>query len=319
LKGWESFDVEKIAAAVKQRGYPVRIVGVSDLWRLKAAELRGAVVYAATSMFGQYRVAFEAVVHRAEQLGAITLPRWEHYLSYENKVFAASIAESKEVRMPAHCLVSSLTEVNEAMRYCGVPNVWKLPYGCASRNVRLVQDDKQANRLARRWLGSPVWGNGANPSVASRICNRFFGFYSGRGSGTILVESLVSSPGYDWKVLVWNEKANALKRINRKNDFRASGSGVFLRQACSEQVLELAHESCRKLGLRWGSFDIVEGKHAPIVVEWQAVHFGTLTSDKADSFYQRTSTGWKEQNGRLSLEGEIAGALIDELGEAATI
>ncbi|MCX6924755.1 MAG: hypothetical protein NT154_16305, partial [Verrucomicrobia bacterium] len=70
-----------------------------------------------------------------------------------------------------------------------------------------------------------------------------------------------------------------------------------------------------KLGLRWGSFDIVEGQHGPVVVEWQAVHFGTITSDRADNFYQRTSTGWKEQKGRLNLEHEIGGALAAELAD----
>lgn len=122
----------------------------------------------------------------------------------------------------------------------------------------------------------------------------------------------MASPGHDWKVLVWNDKVNALKRANRKGDFRASGSGLFSYGHCPDPVLEQAYQSCRKLALGWGSFDILEGARGPTVIEWQAVHFGTRANDLADHHYQRGPDAmWRRVDAKVDMEREMVAALCD--------
>lgn len=306
---WLSLDTETIARKASDSGLAVHRVTPPELCRLNTAMFPESVVFSATSCFPSYRAGFAAALQWAEGNGARLVPELVHYQAYEDKVLGALHAAARGCRMPPFYLVQSRADIAAALTHCGCPCVWKLPQGAGSRWVRIVRDIRDAQRLARKWLRSPEWGNDRPASPPSRLWNKLFGYYPGWGCGTILCQAYIPSPGYDWKVLIWNEKATALRRGNRHLDFRASGSGRFDVVDCPAAVLSEALDAYHKLKLPWGSFDLIEGPDGPRMIEWQAVHFGTLTTECSNSHYRRENNGWVKFPNPIRMEEEIADTL----------
>ncbi len=60
--------------------------------------------------------------------------------------------------------------------------------------------------------------------------------------GRVCFQNFIENDAYDIRVAIINKKAEALKRLVRKNDFGASGSGnlVFENQNMEKRFIELA-------------------------------------------------------------------------------
>ncbi|MCA9268865.1 MAG: hypothetical protein KDA41_10365, partial [Planctomycetales bacterium] len=212
---WQSLDVDAMLQRLRERGKRASVMHVREVFNATAPASAGQLLFSATSPFPRHRAGFEAALAAFRERGGQTLPEPLHYLCYENKLLAASIAAARGCRRPNCAIVHTERDIDAAMAVCGAPAVWKLADGCGSHNVKLVRTVAEGRKLARRWLSEPDWGPKAPPSLYRRLRNKVFGSYGGRGAGAILVEQLLVSPGYDWKVLVWNDKANALRRFNR--------------------------------------------------------------------------------------------------------
>lgn len=71
-------------------------------------------------------------------------------------------------------------------------------------------------------------------------------------------------------MIVIGGRAFAVKRFDRENDFRASGSGVkeFRREALDERCVKLAFEVNKKLGAQSVAYDFVyDAAGKPLIVE----------------------------------------------------
>ncbi|HIE6516819.1 TPA: hypothetical protein ACXOJA_002326, partial [Proteus mirabilis] len=92
---------------------------------------------------------------------------------------------------------------------------------------------------------------------------------------------------YDWKILVFDDYVFALKRYTRKNDFKASGSGLFDFNATpSDSLIKFSVETRIKLDTPFISLDIAEDENNEFsIIEYQAIHFGLTTALKCHQYY----------------------------------
>ena len=88
--------------------------------------------------------------------------------------------------------------------------------------------------------------------------------------GYIYFQDFIPNNDSDARVIVIGDKAFAIKRMVRSNDFRASGSGLIIydNKEIDEKCIEISFDICRKLKAQSIAFDFVFDKNnQPKIVE----------------------------------------------------
>ncbi len=170
------------------------------------------------------------------------------------------------------------------------PKVFKLRGGAGSTNVRLVKSIKHAERLIaiafgkgfpqydklgslkERWRKYRL-GKTSVFDVVKGILRFFkvpeYAKIMGREKGYVYFQDFVAGNDHDIRVIVIGEKAIAIKRMVRKNDFRASGSGHILydKELFDNELIKLSFDLHKKIQSQCSAFDFIFEKGVPKVVE----------------------------------------------------
>ena len=86
---------------------------------------------------------------------------------------------------------------------------------------------------------------------------------------SLFFQDYIPGNDYDIRVIVIHDKAFAIKRMVRENDFRASGSGSILyeKEHFNEETVSLAFEVSEKLKDQCMAYDFVYLDGKPLIVE----------------------------------------------------
>ena len=182
----------------------------------------------------------------------------------------------------------------DALKWIGTtdfPKVFKLRGGAGSQNVILVRDKSAARKLINKAFGRgfkqyDAWGNLKErwrryklgktdlKDVVKGIV-RFayptdFARMHQREKGYVYFQEFIPNNTFDIRVVVVGDKAFALKRMTRKDDFRASGSGniIYRKVEIDERCVKIAFEVNEKLKAQSIAYDFVFDKeNKPLIVE----------------------------------------------------
>lgn len=100
-----------------------------------------------------------------------------------------------------------------------------------------------------------------------------------------VTQTLLPSPGFDFKVLVFYDRVYVLQRGQRAGDFRASGSGQFTFTKPNIDLIEFAIAFRQKLNTPYASLDLIQKNDSIDCIEFQCVHFGPYTQMHANHYY----------------------------------
>jgi len=161
------------------------------------------------------------------------------------------------------------------------PKVFKLRCGAGSLNVRLVNSAAQARKLCKTTFGK---GFRAQAGYFSDVSNRvrkarkkhdYWGKIRrmpasimrirrtnrklGRQKGYVYFQDFVPNNTYDTRIVIVGKRAFGLRRFCRKNDFRASDSGMgdYSRQAVDERCVQAAFDVVRRTGAQTLAMDFL--------------------------------------------------------------
>jgi len=234
---------------------------------LFAKQLLFALQQAGVKVFPDYNTAwhFDDKVGQKYLLEALSIPLVPSYVFYECK---QAIAWAKET---------------------SYPKVFKLRGGAGSVNVKKVNSVSEALRLINKAFGSGFKHSSMVPfsemitrykagktsllDVIKRFVRIFiesdFSKIYGRAKGYIYFQDFIPDNDHDIRVIVIGDKAFAIKRMVRKNDFRASGSGNILyeKHHFNEDDIRFAFEINNKLKSQCTAMDFVYDKGQPKIVE----------------------------------------------------
>jgi glutathione synthase/RimK-type ligase-like ATP-grasp enzyme len=92
---------------------------------------------------------------------------------------------------------------------------------------------------------------------------------SGKEKGYIYFQDFIPNNDYDTRLTVIGNKCTAVRRYNRTNDFRASGSGIykFEPELFDIQSIQLAFDLAEKLKMQSCAFDFIKHKDKDLLVE----------------------------------------------------
>lgn len=170
------------------------------------------------------------------------------------------------------------------------PKVFKLRRGAGSSQVRLIQNHQTARKIIKKAFGKGFSQYEASSNLKERWRlfrlgkNSFWNVFKGvlrlgyttefdrvAGSerGYVYFQDFVPENDSDTRIIVIDEKAFAIKRLVRKNDFRASGSGEveYKKELFDEETVRLSFELADKLKSQSLALDFVYSNGKPMIVE----------------------------------------------------
>jgi glutathione synthase/RimK-type ligase-like ATP-grasp enzyme len=203
-------------------------------------------------------------------LGLPVFPSSRSAWHFEDKIAQHYLLEAAGVEMPRTWVFWTRAAAEEFCRTAPYPLVLKLSTGFRSSNVRLLRTAEEANYWIRRLFGRGVYDLGAPPApgVAGRAWQRSRAIlkeWFGPGPldkqelqrGYVYLQEFLPGNEFDTRVTVIGNRAFAYRRLNRPNDFRASGSGrpVWDPTAIDQQFVRLAFQVSQRLGTQSVAID----------------------------------------------------------------
>jgi glutathione synthase/RimK-type ligase-like ATP-grasp enzyme len=173
-----------------------------------------------------------------------------------------------------------------------LPLVFKLKSGAGSSNVILIKTKSEYSYYLRKMFGTGIkplrpiisdfavkfkksqransWEKNLKkiPAVIRRL--KFQNSFMGNEKGYFLLQDFMPGNQFDTRVAIINDKAFGFRRMVRKNDFRASGSGDidFNPGAIDLKAVKIAFEAAKKIGSQSMAFDFIYDKEKnPVIVE----------------------------------------------------
>jgi glutathione synthase/RimK-type ligase-like ATP-grasp enzyme len=183
-------------------------------------------------------------------------------------------------------------EAMEWLETTTFPKVFKLRGGAGSVNVSLVKTKRQAQFLVSKAFGKGfthinrinrlkdrIWvlrrdkNMLALKKVLTGIARIFFPneveIFSHIEKGYIYFQDFIPQNEYDTRLVVVGNKCFGVRRFCRKNDFRASGSGVYDANPdfINTKCIDIAFKVANKIGSQSIAFDFVLDGQNPKIIE----------------------------------------------------
>lgn len=225
-----------------------------------------------------------------QQAGIKVFPDFNTAWHFDDKVGQKYLLESISAPfIPSYVFYDKKTALNWAKKV-SFPKVFKLRGGAGSRNVKLVNNVKHCRHLIKKAFTSGFSTFNALDNFKEQVVQykrtkeikyllkgifRLF-FIPGslklktKERGYIYFQDFIPNNDHDIRVIVVEDKAFAIKRMTRENDFRASGSGV-MKYAPSEipiDCIKIAFDVNDHLKSQCIGFDFVyDENNQPLVIE----------------------------------------------------
>ncbi len=222
--------------------------------------------------------------------GKGVFPDFNTVWHFDDKVGQKYLLEAVEAPLVKSHVFYDKQEALNWSKTTSFPKVFKLRNGAGSDNVRLVRSKFEANRLIKKAFGKGFkqyegWRNLKERIRKFRIGKSSlwevvkgairlvytteYARVSGREIGYVYFQDFIPDNKYDIRIIVIGDKAFALKRMVRENDFRASGSGYiyYEKEHFDDDTIKISFDVASKLKAQCLAFDFVYQNGSPLIVE----------------------------------------------------
>jgi len=230
------------------------------------------------------------LLYSLEQAGIRTFPDFKTAWHFDDKLGQKYLLEAIGAPLAPSWVFYDKKEAIAWAKSASFPKVFKRRGGGGAQNVRLVETPRKARALIKKAFGRGFpqfdsrgslkerWsrfrdGRTTLRDVLEGVVRLFilppFARQKGPEKGYIYFQEFIAGNDYDIRVVVIRDKAFAIKRLVRKNDFRASGSGHILyeKELFDEHTIELSFEIAGKLQSQSVAFDYVYDNGQPKILE----------------------------------------------------
>ena len=220
------------------------------------------------------------LIFSLKHTGIVVYPNIDTCMYFDDKLGQKYLFEATNISTIPTYIFYTKQEALNWIKKATFPKVFKLRTGAGAANVMIVNNNRQARRLIKKAF-----------RFGFEQYNRIYGFKDrlkrfniGKGSlgwlfkgfvrifistefsrkhpnemGYVYFQDFIPNNGFDIRVLVIGNRAIAKKRINRKNDFRASGSfnNIFDENQIDIKYIKAAFEINKKLKMQSVAFDFL--------------------------------------------------------------
>lgn len=231
------------------------------------------------------------LIYSLETAGVRCFPDYHTTWHFDDKVGQKYLLEAVGAPLVPSFVFYTKKEALEWIEHTTFPKVFKLRGGAGAANVKLAHTAYEARKLVKKAFsrGFPQfdrmgylrerfrkWREGKDSFVGVLkgvgrlfIITDFAKMHS-REKGYAYFQQFIPDNTFDIRVCVVGNHAFALKRLTRKGDFRASGSGniVYDKLQIDERCVKIAFDVNKKLKAQSIAYDFVFDKdNKPLIVE----------------------------------------------------
>lgn len=260
-----------------------------------------------------YKNYIEDIIYGLHLQGARLIPNYKYLRSNNNKVFMEILRDQMNTELVKNihskhfgCLEDLKNQIDEFDSLSVIKNAT----GAMGKGVKLSINRKDLIRKAKKLCRTK--------NVAYEIKDYLRKFKhkgyipESRYQKKFIIQNFIPNLKNDWKVLIFGDKYYILYRQNRKNDFRASGSGLFIfKEDIPKGILNYAKKIYEYFNVPNLSLDICFNGDEFYLLEFQAVYFGTTTIEKSPFYYKKNGNDWKIMRGKSILEKEYVNSVVN--------
>lgn len=266
-----------------------------------------------------------------ERKGIKVFPDSNTAWHYDDKIGQKYLLEAIKVPfIPTHIFYRK-DEAVEWARNTVFPKVFKLRGGAGSTNVKLVKNKDEAIKLIQKaftsgflnknpisrfkerlWILKRDKNFNAVKKVATGLARLVLKMenerFSAKQIGYIYFQDFVPDNDSDTRLVVVGNKCFGLTRYTRKNDFRASGSGLadYNHKLIHPQAVKLAFLTAEKLKTQSVALDFIRDKDEYKIIEISYAFVSTLFPG-----YWDRALNWHEQT--ISPQREMVENFVNEI------
>lgn len=187
----------------------------------------------------------------------LVFPDWRTIWHHEDKLAQRYLLEAAGIPVPKTAILWSEKQALEFCKHTDYPFVLKLASGYQSSNVKLVRNFFEAEYWVNQLFRSGLVSTGYLPTGKFRQLIRRMraaahlvaGKYPNSPTeeaelahGYFLAQEYLPGNSFDVRITIIGDRAFGLRRCNRPDDFRASGSGIidFDPTLINQQLISLA-------------------------------------------------------------------------------
>jgi glutathione synthase/RimK-type ligase-like ATP-grasp enzyme len=306
---WDGYDLDEIRKVFEGHGIKVKIVGIHEFDFSILHDTGKFAAICASSQEPVYKKYIQNVVSNLYFSGVALYPSLEHMMAHEDKAYQSIVLSKIDISSPKAFVFGFRDHAYRFLKDARYPLVGKTPGGYGSEGVCLIRNERDGRLFVRQNMFHRALRKGR--SFGHRVFQRVI--KPAPVLGLVIFQEFVPNLEGDWKILIWGDVACGVYRENRRDDFRASGSGKVRFCDIPSTVLEFTWDAMKKLDLPWGSFDIGFDGRICHLLEYQGLHFGLTAADKGCFYYARSVMGkWEKIDGRISIEKEMANIVIND-------
>lgn len=226
------------------------------------------------------------LLYSLQKTGKITYPDFNTTWHFDDKIGQRYLLESEKLPQIPTYIFYNKEDALAWIEKAEFPKVFKLRCGASSANVMLVKDKQQARRLVKKTFGNGIKIYRYKDQIKERyrkykmglvsirnllglirrslfhICPDEYIRFHNKEFGYAYFQDFLPYKNFDIRVFVIGNRAIAKKRMNRPNDFRASGGNnlIFDKEQIDTRCVQLAFEANKRLKMQSVAFDFIFDK-----------------------------------------------------------
>lgn len=233
----------------------------------------------------------KGVLFALEQAGKKVFPEFNAGWHFDDKVGQKYLLEAVGAPMAKTWVFYEKSDALKWIEQTSFPKVFKLRGGAGSTNVKLIRTKSHAKKMVRRAFGKGfpaydkwndlkeqylrytqgrlVWMSLVK-SIRRVFVSTRFAKTVGNQKGYVYFQEFIPNNDSDIRVIAIGDRAFAIKRMTRPNDFRASGGGVIMfdKALIDERCIKVAFETSKKINATVVAYDFVfDSCNNPLIVE----------------------------------------------------
>jgi len=278
------------------------------------------------------------LLYSLETVGKIVYPDSKTTWHFDDKLGQKYLLEATNLPLIPTNVFYSKKEALEWISQTEFPLVFKLRSGARSRNVRLINNEREAKKIIRKAFNRGIRQynpfEGIKESVRKYLLNKttlvevikaFAHFVypiqleksMGREKGYVYFQKFIPGCKYDIRVQLVKDRGYAMIRNVRKNDFRASGGGNINYDGSIVPInaIKLALDATRKLEMQTMAIDLIPFEESFLIAEISYA-FG-IDKGELDFGYWDSNLTW--HSGEINPFGWMIEDIVTRINERSKI
>ena len=309
-------DKEKLKKDFLKYGYDLKYSCFSDI-EFNRAYNNQFVIYTSQEDPGYcYKSYIEDIVYGLEIQGALAIPPYKFLRANNNKVMMELLRKlylPEKYQLQVICF-GTFEELEQRIDNISLPCVLKMAEGAGSKGVFFASSESELLKKAKKIARTACFKEKIKDTLRLVKYKGYKrkSFYRKK----FIVQEFIPDLSNDWKVLVFWDKYYVLRRKNRPNDFRASGSGLFsFDEIVDPRLLDAARELRGIFDVPIISLDLAISKNGVVLIEFQFLYFGTSTLEKSPYYYVNNNGNWEKILGKSNLEDVYSYSMVSYIEE----